>query len=63
MSENYCISCGSEIPEGRMICYACEKTNGKWHLDDGTVKCISKDISDSMNEIGRKKKCKRGKKK
>ena len=24
MGENKCITCGSSIPEGRMICYSCE---------------------------------------
>ncbi len=23
MTENYCVSCGEEIPEGLMVCYKC----------------------------------------
>ena len=24
---NFCVCCGEEIPEGRMVCYSCEKGN------------------------------------
>ena len=25
-NSNYCVCCGEEIPEGRMVCPACEKS-------------------------------------
>ena len=25
MNSNYCVCCGKEIPEGRMVCASCEK--------------------------------------
>lgn len=32
--ENKCVCCGREIPEGRMVCWACERqakeTDSKW---------------------------------
>ena len=27
-NSNYCIFCGEEIPEGRMLCPECENTDG-----------------------------------
>ena len=29
MKSNYCVCCGEEIPEGRMVCPVCESGNVK----------------------------------
>lgn len=32
-NSNFCIFCGEEIPEGRMLCYACENTDRNGESD------------------------------
>lgn len=33
---DYCVCCGSEVPEGRQICHLCEESTKKGGEDNGT---------------------------
>lgn len=33
MPSNYCVSCGIEIPEGRLICPGCEGQTATWYIN------------------------------
>ena len=39
MNQNICVCCGAEIPEGELICHACEKSNTKEKLPDYIESC------------------------
>ena len=50
MNTEYCICCGAEIPEGRMVCPSCENENKKWHMSEKDARKLSKDSSDRLYE-------------
>lgn len=45
-SDNYCIMCGTIIPEGRQICLQCEKDNNKCRnvVSEDDLKCIKQTV-------------------
>lgn len=52
MSNNYCISCGVEIPEGRQVCPFCMDEKQRSHMDlDGLMSMLENGLDVELVKV------------